>query len=104
MPSPPAVIVKVPPQIETESFTSMPLPSALMIHVPPVALKSSLAAMPWSVELIVRVPRPFRTRSSLEKITASVLVSPSAVKVPVTERVLSLPSAVVTKTLSALFT
>ena len=47
------------------------------------------------------MPLPLSTRSSFEKITASVLVSPSAVKVPVTERVFSLPAAVVTKHLSA---
>ena len=45
---------------------------------------------------------PFSTRSSFEKITASVLVSPSARKLPVTVRLLS--AMVVTKTLSALFT
>ena len=58
--------------------------------------------MPFRVELTVRVPVPFRTRSLLEKITPSVLVSPSAVKLPVTARVLS--AAVVTNTLSADFT
>ena len=54
------------------------------------------------VEEMVRVPAPFSTRSSLEKITPSVLVSPSATKASVTLRELS--EVVVTKTLSAAFT
>ena len=57
--------------------------------------------MPFSVEDMVRVPRPLNTMSSFENITASVLVSPSAVKSPVTVRVFSLDAVVVIKHLSA---
>ena len=45
---------------------------------------------------------PFKMRSLLEKMTPSRLVSPSAAKVPVTDRLLE--EAVVTNTLSADFT
>ena len=51
---------------------------------------------------MVRDAVPFSTRSFLEKITPLVLVSPSAVNVPVTDRALS--PLVVTNTLSAVFT
>ena len=53
---------------------------------------------------IFRVPRPLNTISSFEKMTASVLVSPSAVKAPLTVREFSVFSTVVTKTLSAFLT
>ena len=72
-----------------------------MTREPPVSFRSSLETTPLSVEEMVRVPRPLRTRSSLEKMTPSGLVSPSAAKVPVTVRRFSDPWAVVTKTLSA---
>ena len=104
MPSLGVVMVMSPPAMRTESFASKPSEAQSMTMVPPVILRSSLQLTPLSVELMLSVPRPFSTRSSREKITASVLVSPSAEKVPVTESVLVLPSVVVTKTLSADFT
>ena len=71
-----------------------------MMYVPPVTLRSSLQEMPLPLaEVTVSVPVPFNTMSSREKITASVLVSPSARNSPVTERVL-FESVVVMKHLS----
>ena len=97
-------MVTAPSLIAIESFASMASAMLVIFMVPPVILMSSLPLMPLSVELISSVPRPLNTRSSLEKITASVLVVPSAVKVPITDRLLTEPSAVVTNTLSAFLT
>ena len=74
-----------------------------MFTVPPVILRSSLDVTPLAEDSILSVPVPLRTTSSFEKMTASVLVSPSAVNSPVTARVFSV-SVVVTNTLSALCT
>ena len=95
------VMVMSPPAMRTESLASSASSTQSMVMVPPVILRSSLQLTPLSVELMLSVPRPLSTRSSREKITASVLVSPSAEKEPVTESALALSSAVVTKTLSA---
>ena len=83
-----------------ESLASMLSSAEVMLYVPPVTLTSSLPVTPLPcAELIVRAAVPLSTRSSFEKITASVLVSLSVVNAPVTESVLSAP--VVTKHLSA---
>ena len=93
----------VPSAIRIESLASRASAVQVISIVPPVILRSSLLVIPFSVEEMVSLPFPFRTRSSLEKMTASVLVVPSAVKVPDTVSVFS-ESVVVTKTLSALLT
>ena len=98
------LIVNEPSQIRILSLASMASFAHVISYVPPVVLISSLPEIPLPFEdLITRVPVPFKTRSSFEKITASVLVVPSAVNVPVTERVEVLPF-VVTKHLSAFTT
>ena len=74
--------------------------AVVILYVPPVIFISSLQEIPFSDELITSVPVPLSTISSFENITASVFVSPSDVKVPVTESVLVL-SVVVMKHLSA---
>ena len=94
----------LPSATEMLSFASIASAVQLMLIVPPVIFISSLPDIPLSVELMLSVPSPFSTMSSFEKITASVLVSPSAVKLPDTVRVFSEPFAVVTNTLSAFFT
>ena len=96
-------MVTVPSAITTESLASSASEAQVMARVPPVIFRSSLLLIPLSVEETLSVPVPFRTRSSLEKMTASVFVSPSALKVPVTERAFS-ESVVVTNTLSAFLT
>ena len=85
-------------------MASSPLLPAVILYVPPVTLRASLllTAFP-SVEFMVRVPVPLRTKFDFANITASRLVSPSAVKVPVTLREFS-ESVVVTNTLSAFLT
>ena len=98
-------MLNVPPQIRIESLASIASRAEVILYVPPVILRSSCPEMPLPFdEVTFSVPRPFSTRSSFEKITASVLVSPSAVKVPVTLSSLVVPSIVVTKHLSALAT
>ena len=97
------LIAIVPSAIRMDSLASRASDVQLILRVPPVTLMSSLLLIPLSVEEMLRVPVPFRTTSSLEKMTASVLVVSSAVKVPVTDSVFS-ESVVVTKTLSAFFT
>ena len=92
-----------PPAILMESLASRASDVQLIVIVPPVTLRSSLDVIPLSVELTLSVPTPLSTRSSFENMTASVLVSPSEVKLPVTERLL-VESVVVTKTLSAFLT
>ena len=73
---------------------------AEMFQAPPVSFRSSLVRMPSLEEMTVTVPRPFSTRSSREKITAS----SSPLNTPLTVREFSLPSAEVRKTLSAFST
>ena len=83
-----------------ESFASTASFAQVILYVPPVIFRSSLPEIPLPcVEDMVKVPSPFKTISSFEKMTASVLVSPSAVNAPVTERLL-VPLDVVTKHLS----
>ena len=93
-----------PSATEMLSLASTASAVQVMFIVPPVILMSSLPEIPLSVELMLSLPSPFSTISSFEKMTASVLVSPSAVKLPDTVRVFSEPLAVVTNTLSAFFT
>ena len=92
-----------PSAISIASCASKALPSQLTFIVLPVILSVSFDVTPLSEEVILKVPRPFTTRSSLENIAASTLVSPSALNSPVTSIEFS-DSVVVTKTLSALFT
>ena len=92
-----------PPAMAMASLASSASEVQVISRLPPVIFRSSLQEMPLSDDWMVREPVPFSTRSSREKITASVLVSPSAVNSPVTDSVLSEP-VVVTKTLSAFFT
>ena len=93
-------ISKFPSYTDIESLASMLSFTDVMLYVPPVIFISSLQEIPLFDELITSVPVPLSTRSSLEKITASVFVSPSDVNVPVTVSVFVL-SVVVTKHLSA---
>ena len=95
--------VTSPPAMITESLASRAASLQEILTVPPVILRSSLQDTPLSVELMFKMPVPFNTMSSFAKMTASVLVSPSAVKVPETVSVFS-ESVVVIKTLSADFT
>ena len=79
--------MKVPSLIAMESLASKLSKAVVTLYVPPVIFRSSLQETPLPFfEVSVREPVPFNTRSSFEKITASVLVSPSDWKVPVTER------------------
>ena len=96
------MIVILPSLIATESLASSASLTQLILIVPPVIFKSSLLVIPLSVDDIFNVPVPLSTTSSLEKITASVLVSPSETNVPVTDN--EFVPVVVTNTLSALFT
>ena len=101
-PSLSVLMVILPSAIAMESFASSASEAHSMLRSPPVIFRSSLQDIPLSVEVSFRLPVPLSTRSSFEKMTASVLVSPSAVKLPVTERLLS--PTVVTNTLSAFLT
>ena len=96
------LIVIVPLFIAIESLASKASAVHVIFIVPPVIFKSSLLVIPLLVDEIVKVPVPLITKSSLEKITASVFVVPSLVKVFDTVR-LFFP-VVVTNTLSALLT
>ena len=92
-----------PSEIRISSFDSSALPLQVMLRFPPVTLSVSLHAIPLSDEAIVSVPVPLIVRSSLLKMTASVFVSPSELKSPVTDRLSLLPFRV-RDTLSAFLT
>ena len=89
----------VPPLIAIELLASIASDVHVTLIVPPVIFKSSLLVIPLAVDEIVNVPVPFNTKSSFEKITASVLVLPSLVNEFETVKLL-LP-VVVMNTLSA---
>ena len=98
------LMVMVPPATEISSFASIASAAHSIAREPPVILTSSLPETPLPVEETVSEPSPLNTMSSLANITASVLVSPSAVNAPVTVSVLAVSFWVVTNTLSAFLT
>ena len=102
-PSCSVVISRLPSAARIPSCASIPLPLHSISIVPPVTFTASLPDIPLSEERMTSLPVPFSTRSSFEKITASVLVSPSEEKLPLTVSALS-SDMVVRNTLLAFFT
>lgn len=83
VPSVPTVMLKVPYAMRTLSLPERPCFSAVILYVPLVSTRSSLDTMPCPASAVMfSVPFPFKVRSSLEKMTASILLSSMAVYVP----------------------
>ena len=103
-PSTHSVISMVPPLTTRSSLAWQPSPDAVMVMELPSMTRLSFDTMPWSAELMIIVPSPRMVRSSLEKITPSTFVSPSASKPVILVNVFTEPSVVVIMTSPAFLT
>ena len=105
MPSVPLVMVIFPSAIRTLSLLSIPFFAADMMYVPLVILTSSFAAIPLPVsDDISSEPPPLKVISSFAKTAPSILASSDEEYSPADASLFTLPSDVVTNTLSAFFT